>query len=220
MSSLAVPHSTFSLGGSNSMPYAGDFDSVDTGEIVPMTLDFATILGSDTITGCSGSVNTYFGDDENAGMLPIAVASFSGSKVSQFLGPAFIVGVIYQWNASIITTAGAAYTRFGRFLCANPQAPSAITPAPPAGPVTAFPITTDTTISQPGNYVLKATGLTITVPSSWIFPLGFSITDDTGNVNPNDTITGAFARSPLVLENPYQSESFVWDASDQHFIII
>lgn len=217
MGSLAAPFRPFSLRGSLAMPYAGDFGSVDAGEIIPLTLDFASVLGADTIEQCAGAISVYYGSDANAASLPLSGATFTGSKVSQLIGPGFLPGVIYQWGASIVTASKASYTAFARFLCADAQSPSSL--ALFGDPIVAFPITTNASVLLPGAYILKATGLTILLPPTWTFPQSFSITDATGESNPNQTIVGPFARSPLTMSNAYQSETFVWDATDQQFIV-
>lgn len=212
----------FSLKASTSMPYSGDFSAVDTGELISFTFDFASLIGSDPIAECAGAVVTYYGTDPDASGIPMSAATFSGAKVSQWLGTAFVPGVIYQWDASIATASGAAYTAFGRFLCANPQAPSAIT-THPASPGTVTHINANVTISQPGFYVLDATGITITLPTSWPFAQGFTITDGTLAPNPNQTITGpaiggSFTAGISVFVNPGQSNSFAWDSDNSRFV--
>lgn len=220
---LSVPFRQFGLKASTSMPYSGDFSAVDTGELIPFTLDFASIIGADPIAQCAGAVVAYYGVDPNAAFIPLLAATFSGTKVSQWLGTAFVPGVIYQWDASIVTASSAAYTAFGRFLCANPRAPSSIAPSPPDAPGTVFSITTNHAITQPGVYVLKATGITITLPTTWTFLQGFIIMDGTLANNPNQTINGpaiggSFVAGTSVFVNPGQSNTFAWDSDDSQFL--
>lgn len=221
---LSVPFRRFSLKASASMPYSGDFSAVDTGELILFTFDFASIIGSDPIAQCAGAVGAYYGADPDAAGIAFSVATFSGTKVSQWLGTAFIPGVIYVWFASIATASGAAYTAFGRFLCANPEAPSAIA-TNPFTPGNVFHITANATISQPGVYVLDATGITITLPTTWRFAQGFTITDATLSTNPNQTIVGpasggSFSSGVSTFVVPGQSNTFVWDSIGAKFLVI
>ncbi len=200
------------------MPYAGEFSPVDSGEQIPMQLDFASdvaLVAGDSIANCAGAVQAYLGTDPNAAALAAAAAQSSGTIVTQYVGPAFIPGVTYQWNASITTAKGAAYTLFARFLCANPQAPSALATTP-ASPGTTIHLAAPTTISQPGIYVLSASATPITMPASWPFAQGVTIA--AAPTTSGQVISGPIAGGALTLYNVGQSTDLIWDSTLQEFL--
>lgn len=215
---------TLKLTGRAGVPFAGDFSQVDAGEQIPAQLDFVSclaLLSGDSIAQCAGAVTVYNGTDANAAALAESAATFSGTVVQQWLGTAFIVGVTYQWNASITTAKGAAYTLFARLYCANPQAPSAIstTVVTPGNPIS---ISANSTIAQPGLYQLNANGISVTLPNpaTWPFAQGFTIFDGTGASNPNQILVGNVNGSnPFVFVNAYESVTLVVDSTKTRWIV-
>ena len=75
-------------------------------------------------------------------------------------------------------------------------------------------LTTSQTILLPGIYVVKTTGVTITLPITWSLLGGVTIADGTGLVQPNFYVTGTIggvASTSLEYVNSQQSITFYYD---------
>jgi len=146
------------------MPRVGDFSAVDAAEIVSLSIDFANELATgDSITACSGALTAYDGADSNAPNLVVSAATFSGTVVTQIVGPGFVPGVVYQWWANAGLASGLRKQLFGFLPCTASASPN---PLPtPSGPATTTQISTNATISATGVYEIMTAGLTLTLAS-------------------------------------------------------
>ncbi len=105
------------------MPFVGDWSDVDSGERVPLSIDFAAQLPQgDTITGTpTVVVAAYFGADPNAAALAYGPPALSGTIVTQFVGTAFVPGVVYRVSMSVATTSGAILTPYAHIAANAPN---------------------------------------------------------------------------------------------------
>jgi len=107
------------------MPYVGDFSPCDSGELLSLSFDFSSWIPSgDSIASCSGAVTAYEGVDPSAAALAVGAPVASGTVVSQWVGPAFVPGVVYRLYLSVTTAFGSKLTAFGHIACLNAAAPA------------------------------------------------------------------------------------------------
>lgn len=198
------------------MPFIGDFSAVDAGEQISLSADFSNWIASgDSIASCAGSVAVYQGVDANAANLAQGAAVSSGNVVSQWIGTAFVPGVVYRWYASITTAKGNEFAAFGHLPCANAAAPSALSVVwtPPGNNID---VTASQALTVPGVYRLWTTGITLTLPTSWSYAQGVIIKDMTGVSNPGQILSGVIdghtAASPYTFTSAYQAVILAWSA--------
>ena len=100
------------------MPFCGNFSAVSTGDMKSFSIDLsAQIATGDAIATQTSAIAVVTGADPNAASLLFGSATKTGNVVSQWIGGAFVPGVIYRWTLTVTTTLGSTLVNHAHLAC-------------------------------------------------------------------------------------------------------